>query len=100
MPKLKAGTLIPTSDEAAAITAAAMSDPDAVPLTDDQWNRVRPTVRVGRPKADVTKESVKLRLDPDVLAALRASGDGWQTRINTMLRASLALSGSIPSDPR
>ena len=36
----------------------------------------------GRPKAIVTKEAVKLRLDADVLAALRASGDGWQTRIN------------------
>jgi len=36
----------------------------------------------GRPKAEVTKVPVKLRLDPDVLAVLRASGDGWQTRVN------------------
>ena len=36
----------------------------------------------GRPKAATTKEAVKLRLDADVLAALRASDDGWQTRIN------------------
>ena len=42
-----------------------------------------------------TKEPVKLRLDADVLAALRASGDGWQTRINDMLRASLHLAGRI-----
>jgi uncharacterized protein (DUF4415 family) len=34
----------------------------------------------------VSKEPVKLRLDPDVLAALRATGDGWQTRINNALR--------------
>ena len=32
----------------------------------------------GRPKAVTTKEPVKLRLDADVLAALRASGEGWQ----------------------
>lgn len=54
--------------------------------------------RRGRPAgsvASVTKEAVKLRLDPDVLAALRATGDGWQTRINDMLRASLALAGRI-----
>ncbi|MBP9685429.1 MAG: BrnA antitoxin family protein [Rhodoferax sp.] len=49
----------------------------------------------GRPKAIVTKEAVKLRLDADVLAALRASGDGWQTRINDTLRASLHLAGRV-----
>ncbi|MFO1332721.1 MAG: BrnA antitoxin family protein [Rubrivivax sp.] len=54
--------------------------------------------RRGRPAgsmAAVTKEPVKLRLDPDVLAALRATGEGWQTRINDMLRASLALGGRL-----
>jgi len=54
--------------------------------------------RRGRPagsKQAVTKEAVKIRLDADVLAALRASGDGWQTRINDTLRASLALSGAL-----
>jgi uncharacterized protein (DUF4415 family) len=47
----------------------------------------------------VTKEAVKLRLDADVLAALRASGDGWQTRINDTLRASLALGGKVTAHP-
>ncbi|MGE8518941.1 MAG: BrnA antitoxin family protein [Alcaligenes faecalis] len=54
--------------------------------------------RRGRPigsKQAVTKEAVKIRLDADVLAALRASGDGWQTRINDTLRASLALAGKV-----
>ena len=54
--------------------------------------------RRGRPmgsKQEVTKEAVKIRLDADVMEALRASGDGWQTRINDTLRASLALSGKI-----
>lgn len=52
----------------------------------------------GRPVGSVqamTKEPIKLRLDADVLAALRASGDGWQTRINDMLRASLHLAGRV-----
>ena len=49
----------------------------------------------GRPKAATTKEPVKLRLDADVLAALRATGDGWQTRINETLRASLKLAGRV-----
>ena len=54
--------------------------------------------RHGRPAgsvAAVRKEPVKLRLDPDVLAALRATGDGWQTRINDMSRASLSLAGRL-----
>jgi len=48
-----------------------------------------------RPKAAMAKELIKPCLDADVLAALRASGDGWQTRINEMLRASLRLSGTL-----
>lgn len=56
--------------------------------------------RRGRPSgsvAAVTKEPVKLRLDADVVAALRDSGDGWQTRVNEMLRASLAMAGRLPA---
>lgn len=40
----------------------------------------------GRPKAEVTKEAVNIRLSPEVLAAFRASGAGWQTRIDAALR--------------
>lgn len=58
--------------------------------------------RRGRPVGStqaVTKEAVKLRLDADIVAALRASGDGWQTRINDTLRASLALGGKVQARP-
>jgi uncharacterized protein (DUF4415 family) len=43
-------------------------------------------VRRGRPKAEFTKQAVKIRLDHDLLAALRATGCGWQTRVNDALR--------------
>jgi len=33
-----------------------------------------------------TKEAVSIRIDQDVLAAFRAGGPGWQTRMNTVLR--------------
>ena len=49
----------------------------------------------GRPKSEAPKEAVKIRLDADVVAALRATGDGWQTRINETLRASLKLAGKV-----
>jgi len=40
----------------------------------------------GRPKAEVTKQPVNIRLSPGVLAAFRASGAGWQTRIDAALQ--------------
>jgi len=43
-------------------------------------------IRRGRPPLDNPKQAVKLRLDADVLAAYRKTGDGWQTRINADLR--------------
>jgi uncharacterized protein (DUF4415 family) len=39
------------------------------------------------PQKEPTKELISLRLDRDVLAALRATGFGWQTRANDALRA-------------
>lgn len=40
----------------------------------------------GRPKAAVTKERITIRLSPDVVGAFRATGDGWQTRVDAALR--------------
>src|SRR5664279_4209190 len=33
-----------------------------------------------------TKEQVAIRLDPEVLAAFRADGPGWQSRVNAALK--------------
>ena len=33
-----------------------------------------------------TKVSTTIRLSPDVLAAFKSEGDGWQTRIDTALK--------------
>ena len=62
---------------------AAKPAPDALPP--EIFQRLR-----GRPKAETVKELVSMRLDPDVLAYYRASGSGWQTRINSVLRAEMA----------
>ncbi len=86
MPKLKAGTILPTPAEDAAITTAAMADLDAVPFTDAEWEQVKPLVRRGRPLGSGTKTQVTLRLDVEVVEKFRASGDGWQTRINDALK--------------
>ncbi len=91
MPKLKPGTIVPTVAEDKAISAAARRDPDAVPLTEAEWKAAKPLVRMGRPPKEAPKEAVKLRIDPDVLAVLRATGAGWQTRVNKILRERFAL---------
>lgn len=84
-----------------ASTLSTWTDPDDAPaLTEEFFRKAdlligESLVRRGRPRAAVTKTPIKIRLDADVLAALRASGDGWQTRINDTLRASLQLAGRL-----
>lgn len=68
------------------------TDPDDAPeLTDDFFERADEyqgdtLVKRGRPKADVTKERITIRLSPDVLHTFRATGPGWQTRVDAALR--------------
>lgn len=45
----------------------------------------------GRPPKESPKVAVKLRLDSDLLAVLKATGPGWQTRANRILRERFAL---------
>jgi uncharacterized protein (DUF4415 family) len=43
----------------------------------------------GRPKVENPKARVSLRLDPKVVAAYKATGEGWQSRINEILARAL-----------
>lgn len=43
--------------------------------------------RAGRPTGSGNKEQVAIRFDKDVLEAFRATGRGWQTRMNNALKA-------------
>ena len=40
----------------------------------------------GRPKLDMPKKQVTLRLDQTVIDKLREGGPGWQSRINEILK--------------
>jgi uncharacterized protein (DUF4415 family) len=79
--------IMPTTEEDAAITAAALSDPDAQPLTDAQLKAMR---KMGRPRINNPKAPLTMRIDADILEALRTSGQGWQTRVNAILREAVA----------
>ena len=72
-------------------TAATWIDPDDAPELDDAWFEKADfkiggkIIRRGRPPGS-GKAQVSLRLDQDVIAAFRAQGPGWQSRMNEALR--------------
>ena len=83
--KSKSGRLfdLPSPQEEAEIRAGVANNPDASELPDDVLKQLRP---VGRPKAAVTKQPVSIRLSPEVVEYFKATGKGWQTRMDTVLK--------------
>jgi uncharacterized protein (DUF4415 family) len=81
--------------------ASRWVDPDEAPPLDRDWferaeirdgeRLVRPARTVGRPKKAAPKEAVNIRLDREVVAHFRATGPGWQSRINEALRKAAGL---------
>ena len=86
-PLKKISLRMPTFEEDQLITAAAESDPDALPLTDEQLRAMVP-IRVlrGRPKLVNKKQLVSIRYSPEVIDYFRASGAGWQARMDAVLK--------------
>lgn len=82
----KRNIIMPTPEEDAAITAAALGDPDALPLNDEQLAQFKPMRQRGRPAGSGTKIATSIRFDSDLLDAFKETGDGWQTRVNDALR--------------
>ena len=41
----------------------------------------------GRPAAAVKRPTLNMRIDAEVLEAFKATGPGWQTRINAVLKS-------------
>lgn len=79
-------------------------DDDLPEWTDDQFDRAEFAIggkvirkadgtltRPGRPVSANPKKQVTLRLDPDVVEKFRATGKGWQSRINAELRKALGI---------
>ena len=83
--------VMPTAEEDQAITAAAKTDPDAQPLTPKQLKAMVPmrTLR-GRPKSASKKLLVSVRYSPEVVAYFKSTGDGWQSRMDSVLREYVA----------
>ena len=91
MPKLKVGTIFPTDAEDAQIRAGIAADPDTYEVTNaEEWAQMKPVSMRGRPKADVTKDRITVRLSAEVTEYFKASGKGWQTRMDQVLREYVA----------
>jgi uncharacterized protein (DUF4415 family) len=79
--------LMPTVAEDKAITAAARMDPDAQPLTPKQLKAMVPIRALrGRPKSANKKLLVSVRYSPEVVAYFKSTGEGWQSRMDGVLR--------------
>jgi uncharacterized protein (DUF4415 family) len=75
-------------------------DPELIDEENPEWTdeMVKQSVRLsglpdslqaklrGRPKAAVTKERITIRLSQEVVEQFRASGEGWQTRMDSALK--------------
>ncbi len=82
---------MPTVEEDRAIIAAAKADPDAQPLTPKQLDAMVPMKSLrGRPKAASTKQLVSIRYSPEVIEYFKSTGEGWQARMDGVLRRYVA----------
>jgi uncharacterized protein (DUF4415 family) len=78
---------MPTAQEDKLLVAAAKADPDAQPLTPKQLKEMVPLRALrGRPKSANPKQLVSVRYSPEVLAFFKATGEGWQSRMDGVLR--------------
>jgi uncharacterized protein (DUF4415 family) len=82
---------LPSDMEDADIRAGIAADPDTHEVSEAEFTTMRK--RIGRPRSNVVRPMLSLRVDADVAAALRASGKGWQTRVNALLRQALDQGG-------
>ena len=108
MPKLKQGHVSPTRAEDAAINAGIANEPDNPEWSAADFVRAKPAAeffdaqtlaklvalkrRPGErgPQKLPTKARISIRLSRDVIDTFRATGDGWQTRIDDALREYVA----------
>lgn len=83
----KRSLLLPSQQENKKIAAAAKADPDARPLTKRQLEAMVPLKSLrGRPPLENKKLLVSVRYSPEVLAYFRSTGQGWQARMDGVLK--------------
>ncbi len=101
---------MPSPDEDADIQRGIKADNDARELTEAELARLRPAAeglpgvvaaykagklkRRGRPRKKNPKVQVSIRYSQEVIAYFKATGKGWQTRMDEALKAWIAEHGA------
>lgn len=87
-----------TDEEEAEIQRQIADDPDSAEATDEELALARPFAEAfpdlmesirrarGRPPVARPKQQISLRLEPEVIEKFKATGKGWQARINEVLK--------------
>jgi uncharacterized protein (DUF4415 family) len=94
--KTRAATGAPMAEERVSKSNTWRDPDDAPEWTAKQFERAdlyhgNKLIRAGRPPSENPKVALKLRIDPDIVEHFRATGPGWQTRINDTLRKAVKL---------
>ena len=55
---------------------------DEIPYTPEEWWAKAERPNRGRPKKEVVKQDIHIRLDPATLKKLKELGRGWQTKLS------------------
>ena len=88
----------PEFQEGRGYTKADWDEVDSPEATDEQLAQARPFAEVfpdlmesirrsrGRPPVEKPLQQISIRLDPDVIAKFKATGKGWQSRVNEVLK--------------
>ena len=61
-------------------------DPNDEATVEAFWASATITRGRGRPPAAIKRPTLNMRVDAEILEAFKATGPGWQTRINSLLR--------------
>lgn len=89
--------IMPTDEDDARIRKGIEADPEAYSLTEEEMANSRPASEVmpefvekwrkarGKQKTP-TKIKTTVRFSPEVLEYFKSTGDGWQTRMDEVLR--------------
>ena len=101
--KAKSKLIRPTAEEDAQINAGIAADPDTFEWTEEDFARAKPAkeffspemyeklIALKRkpgergPQKSPVKERITIRLSEDVVEQFRATGPGWQTRVDAAL---------------
>ncbi|MEI8029143.1 MAG: BrnA antitoxin family protein [Comamonadaceae bacterium] len=65
-------------------------DPNNAAAVAAYWRSATVKRGRGRPAVAVKRPTLNMRVDAEVLDAFKATGPGWQTRINAVLRDAVA----------